>query len=111
MIAAEQAYEAYCRKESLPSAYYAKMCPDRDALVAFYQATERNPQPMELICRRLKDTDMNYCRARICADILSELQLIEHNIVADTVRLLPVRQKRALSESTILHEIHALAHQ
>ncbi len=111
MIAAEQAYEAYRRKESLPSTYYAKMCPERNALVAFYQATERTPQPMELICRRLKDTGMNYCRARLCADILSELQLIAHDIVADTVCLLPVKQKRDLSESTILHEIHALANQ
>lgn len=108
MIAAEQAYDAYCRKEALPEAYYAKMCPDRNALVAFYQAAERTPQPMELLCRRLKDADMNYCRARLCADILSELGLIAHDVVNDTIRLLPVQQKRDLSESLILQNIQAM---
>lgn len=109
LIAAEQAYEAYCRAETLPAAYYEKMCPRREDLVAFYQAAERVPQPLLLMCRRLKTVDMNYCRARICADILSELGLLVYDVVTDSIQRLPVQQKRDLSESLALQKIQALA--
>lgn len=109
MLAAEQAYESYRRKETLPAAYYAKMCPRREDLVAFYQAVERLPQPLQLLCRRLKEYDMNYCRARLCTDVLTELELIAYDAVTDCVQRLPVQQKRDLSESKALQKIQKAA--
>ncbi len=106
-IAAEQAYEAYCRGEALPEAYYQRMCPSRDDLIAVYQAVGNEPMLLALLCRKLYAKGMNYCRARLCTDIFTELSLFSYDAIQDQVQRLPVTQKRSLTESqqyrSILH--------
>ena len=109
-IAAQAAYEAYCRGEQLPApAYYQRMCPHRHDLVAVYQMVQQAPLTITQICGRLQNTGMNRCRARMIADIFSELELLEFDAVTETLRAVPVRRKRELNESAAYRQILARA--
>ena len=111
-IAAQFAYEAYQRGEKLPSlAYYQRMCPRREDLVAVYQMVQGAPVSIDRICERLQKAGMNRCRARVCADIFSELGLLQYDAAADTLTRLPVTQKRDLAESGEYRRIMKLAQQ
>ncbi|MBR6761521.1 MAG: single-stranded-DNA-specific exonuclease RecJ [Oscillospiraceae bacterium] len=109
IIAAEQAYEAYRRGEALPEAYYQRMCPSREDLVAVYQAVSHEPMLLALLCRKLYAAGMNYCRARLCADIFEELSLLSYDAIQDQVQRLPVTEKRSLTESLQYQKILQLA--
>lgn len=109
-IAAQSAYDAYCRGEQLPSpAYYQRMCPHRNDMVAVYQLVQRNPMTISQICTVLKDKGMNRCRARMIADIFSELHLLAFDAVTETLERCPVKQKRELNESESYRKIYAMA--
>ncbi|MBR6107687.1 MAG: single-stranded-DNA-specific exonuclease RecJ [Oscillospiraceae bacterium] len=109
-IAAQAAYDAYRRGEALPSpAYYRRMCPQRSDLVAVYQMVQGAPVSVDRICERLQKCGMNRCRARVCADIFSELGLLEYDAASDTLTRLPVTKKRDLSESAEYRKILELA--
>ena len=109
-IAAQSAYEAYCRGEQLPApAYYQRMCPHRNDLIAVYQLVQRMPMTVQQICTALQSKGMNRCRARMIADIFSELNLLSFDVVTETLSKLPVTQKRELDESESYRKIWALA--
>ena len=109
-IAAQAAYDAYRRGERLPSlAYYQRMCPQRSDLVAVYQMVQGAPVTIAQICDKLQKSGMNRCRARVCADILSELALLRYDAAADTLMRLPVTKKRNLTESEEYRKILKLA--
>ncbi len=109
-IAAQSAYEAYCRGEQLPApAYYQRMCPHRNDLIAVYQLVQRMPMTVQQICSALQSRGMNRCRARMIADIFSELNLLRFDAVTETLSKLPVTQKRELDESESYRKIWALA--
>ena len=109
-IAAQSAYEAYCRGEQLPApAYYQRMCPHRNDLIAVYQLVQRMPMTVQQICTALQSKGMNRCRARMIADIFSELNLLSFDVVTETLSKLPVTQKRELDESEAYRKIWALA--
>ena len=109
-IAAQAAYDAYCRGEQLPSpAYYQRMCPHRNDLVAVYQLVQRMPMTIPQICTALQDKGMNRCRARMIADIFTELNLLSYDAVTETLAKLPVTQKRELNESEVYRRILTLA--
>ncbi|MBQ8922933.1 MAG: single-stranded-DNA-specific exonuclease RecJ [Oscillospiraceae bacterium] len=111
-LAAQAAYDAYRRGETLPSlAYYQRMCPQRQDLVAVYQMVQGAPVSIARICERLQKDGMNRCRARVCADIFSELGLLQYDAAADTLTRLPVTKKRDLAESTEYRRIMKLAQQ
>lgn len=108
-IAAQFAYDAYRRGETLPKAYYQRMCPHRADLVAVYQAVQNHPVSIAWVCDRLQNSGMNRCRARMCADIFAELGLMSYDAVTDRVKRNPVTEKRDLNESGIYRNILALA--
>ena len=109
-IAAQAAYDAYCRGEQLPApAYYQRMCPHRNDLVAVYQLVQRMPMTVSQICTALHSKGMNRCRARMIADIFAELNLLSYDAVTETLTKLPVTQKRGLEESESYRRILALA--
>ena len=109
-IAAQAAYDAYRRGEALPGpAYYQRMCPQRSDLVAVYQMVQGAPVSVTQICERLQKSGMNRCRARVCADIFRELNLLEYDAASDTLTRLPVTKKRDLSESAEYRKILGLA--
>ena len=107
-IAAQAAYEAYCRGEALPSpAYYQRMCPHRKDLVAVYQLVQRAPMTVSQICETLQSSGMNRCRARMIADIFSELGLLRYDAVNDTLSRVEHPQKRELTDSEAYRKILA----
>ena len=108
-VAAQAAYESYRRGEPLPAAYYQRMCPHRKDLVAVYQTVGAQPVPVARVCEKLAASGMNRCRARVCADIFSELGLMRYDAAADTLARLPVTEKRDLSESKCYQDILSLA--
>ena len=109
-IAAQAAYDAYCRGETLPApAYYQRMCPHRNDLVAVYQLVQRMPMTVQQLCTALQGKGMNRCRARMIADIFSELGLLRYDAVTETLSKLNVTQKRDLNESVRYREILKLA--
>lgn len=109
-IAAQAAYDAYCRGEQLPApAYYQRMCPHRNDLVAVYQLVQRMPMTVSQICTALHGKGMNRCRARMIADIFAELNLLSYDAVTETLSKLPVTQKRELDESESYRRIYELA--
>lgn len=108
-IAAQAAYDAYCRGEKLPSpAYYQRMCPHRKDLVTVYQLVQRMPMTISQICTLLKDKGMNRCRARMIADIFRELNLLSYDAVTETLAKCSVTQKRELNESEAYRKIYAM---
>lgn len=111
-IAAQSAYETYCRGEHLPApAYYQRMCPHRNDLVAVYQLVQRMPATITQICERLQSAGMNRCRARMIADIFSELGLLQYDAVTETLSRVQATQKRDLNESSAYRKILTLAAQ
>lgn len=109
-IAAQAAYETYCRGEHLPAkAYYQRMCPHRPDLIAVYQLVQRMPMTVQQLCTVLQGKGMNRCRARMIADIFSELGLLCYDPVTETLSKLPVTQKRELNESAAYRKILSLA--
>ena len=109
-IAAQAAYDAYCRGEKLPApAYYQRMCPHRQDLSAVYQLVQRMPMTVQQLCTALHDKGMNRCRARMIADIFSELELLRFDPVTETLFKLQVTQKRELNESAAYRKIVSLA--
>ena len=96
--------------EQLPApAYYQRMCPHRNDLIAVYQLVQRMPMTVQQICTALQNKGMNRCRARMIADIFSELELLEFDAVTETLRAVPVRRKRELNESAAYRQILARA--
>jgi hypothetical protein len=85
------------------------MCPQRSDLVAVYQMVQGAPVTIAQICDKLQKSGMNRCRARVCADILSELALLRYDAAADTLMRLPVTKKRNLTESEEYRKILKLA--
>ncbi len=111
-IAAQAAYDTYCRGEPLPApAYYQRMCPHRQDLVAVYQLVQRMPMTISQICTTLKDQGMNRCRARMIADIFRELNLLSYDAVTETLAKCEVTQKRELNESEAYRKIYAMTAQ
>lgn len=109
-IAAMNAYDSFRRGEALPSlVYYRRMCPTRKQLEAFYRLTGAERQPLVAIGAKLREGGLNACSARICADIFAETGLLEYDAADDTVRRLPVREKKNLLDSATYREILALA--
>ena len=64
---------------------------------------------VQQICTALQNKGMNRCRARMIADIFSELELLEFDAVTETLRAVPVRRKRELNESAAYRQILARA--
>ena len=77
--------------------------------VAVYQLVQRMPMTVQQLCTALQGKGMNRCRARMIADIFSELGLLCYDPVTETLSKLPVTQKRELNESAAYRKILALA--
>ena len=63
------------------------------------------------ICETLQSSGMNRCRARMIADIFSELGLLRYDAVNDTLSRVEHPQKRELTDSEAYRKILALVTQ
>ncbi|MCQ2416574.1 MAG: single-stranded-DNA-specific exonuclease RecJ [Oscillospiraceae bacterium] len=110
-IAAQTAYDTYIRQEALPSeAYYQRMCPHRNEMIAVYQMIKKEGCiSITQLCQRMQNSGMNLCRARVIADIFSELGLLIYDAVDDQLAYTEALRKRDLNESEAYRKIWALA--
>ena len=102
-FAAKLTYDKYIRGETLPSAYYARLCPKREELVAIYKALTENPVKVDTLFMSMSEnTEINYCKLRLCLDIFTELGLSAYNPYNDEIFRLPVKGRTDLDKSEIL---------
>lgn len=106
-FAAEDAYEKYIRNETLPEAYYRRMCPDRNELVKVYTSLGNQEIMTEQLFMKNDPDSINICKLRICLDIFSELGLVEMNYAADKARRIKVDKKSNLEDSNILRGLRS----
>ena len=92
-FAARASYEAYRRKEALSPAYYERMIPTRDELVAVYKHIPETDTQIDTLFVRLVRSGINYCKLRLCLDIFAERGLTDCSPAHETVRRVKVEQK------------------
>lgn len=106
-FAAEDAYEKYMRNESLPEAYYKRMCPERSELVKVYSALGENEIMTEQLYMKSDPSKINICKLKICLDVFSELGLIEMDYAAGKAKRIRVDKKSNLDDSNILRGLRS----
>lgn len=104
-FAAKDTYEKVKRQEALPEAYYKKICPDRQELVAVYKKLVLAKYSMETLYMSLMSESMNYCKLRLCADIFEELGLAEINCFSQEISAVKNPPKKNLDDSLILQNL------
>ncbi|MGN1481709.1 single-stranded-DNA-specific exonuclease RecJ [Porcipelethomonas sp.] len=104
-FAAKATYEKYKRKEELPEAYYARMCPDRNELVPVYKKLASGNFSTDTLYMTFASDNMNYCKLRLCLDIFSELGLVNIDYFSQEVRIIRNAPKADLDSSEILHDL------
>lgn len=108
-FAARASYEACRRGEALSPAYYARMIPTREELVAAYRALSAQDTALDALFVRLVSGGINYCKLRLCCDIFAERGLISLSRTTETVRRLPVTGKVDIFASPVYLSLTRLA--
>ncbi len=101
-FAARDTYEAYCRDEALPPAYYGRMIPTREELIAVYQALPPESISFDALLTKLPEGAMNYCKLRLCCDIFTERGLAAQDYAGEAVTRLPATKKVDITASAVL---------
>ena len=103
-FAALDAYEKYVRGEQLPSAYYARICPERQELVYIYKLASMAKFSRETLYMTVSDK-INYCKLCLCLDIFEELGLIKTDYFTREVTVVKGAPKAELDNSEILQKL------
>ncbi len=103
-FAAKDAYEKYRRNEVLPTAYYEKICPERQELVSVYQKIASGNYDADTLYMTFM-SDINYCKMMLCVDIFSELGLVNHNPYTEEISVIKNAPKADLETSAILRDL------
>lgn len=106
-FAAGLAYDKYIRKEEMPEAYYQRMCPDRNDLVAVYSAIGNETTSVFPLFIKLTKNKINFCKLKICLDIFRELGLLKIDYAKDEVKKPENIRKADLENSNILRELRS----
>lgn len=100
-FAAKSSYEKLMLKEKLPDNYMAKVVPERNDLVLLFRAVKAvGTVSSDVLFMRLGEK-MNYCKMRLCIDVLCELEILEYDAVSSTVSLKDDSGKRELTDSKL----------
>ncbi len=105
-FAAKDAYEKYCRNELLPSAYYAKIIPERKELITVYQKLVAENHNADTLYTSIMSS-FNYCKMMVCVDVFNELGLIAKNPFSKEIRVIKNAPKANLDDSLILNDLKA----
>ncbi len=100
-FAAKSCYERFMTGESLPDNFIKKIIPQREELVWLYKiiAGYKNIRT-DILFMRTGDK-INYCKLRLCVDILCEAGLVEYDPVKDEASILKVNERKDLSDSKL----------
>ncbi len=109
-FAAKACYEAFCRDEEIQNNLSARIVPSREDLVLSYKyfASKQNKINVDTAFADLNSDSMNYCKLKLCIDILSELNLLNKNVTNDTVDFVAPTTKVDLESSHILKKLRCL---
>ncbi len=103
-FAARDAYEKYCRNEQLPTAYYNKICPDRNELIPVYKKIASGNYSLDTLYMSFM-TELNYCKMMVCVDIFNELGLVHKNSFTHEISAVKNAPKADLESSLILRDL------
>lgn len=104
-FAAFRVYEQIKRGEEFDKRLSKRIVPDRDTLKIIYDIVRKNGGRMTISDMAFLTGEINYCMFRIGLDALSELGLIELDIVSDTVSLKKSSGKVDLDSSVLLNSL------
>lgn len=104
-FAAKDAYEKFKRGEPLPDNYYSRICPDRKELVAVYKKIAVGKCSLDNLYMSMADSNMNYCKTALCADIFEELGLVNINRFTNELGIIKNAPKADLENSKILQAL------
>jgi len=107
-FAAKETYEKYMLGEGVAAVLKPRIIPSREELAVVYKSLSDAPMHIDTLFMRLNSDAMNYCKLRLCLDILSELGLVHINAPYGTAQLLPVKGKANLESSKILSGLRCL---
>ena len=100
---ARDCYERFALGAELPLPFLKKIYPSREELVAVYKQLNADRQTgIDALYMRMRSPSMNYCKLRIILDAFTQTGLCELSHSADTVKLLPVREKVELDRADVL---------
>ncbi len=104
-LAAQDAYEAFKRREYQPKEVLKKGLPTRQELVSVYKfiAGSRSVQNIETLYARLHEKGLNAFKLNIILDVFTDTKLIETSGAKRTVKLLkPEKKVDILSSETLI---------
>lgn len=107
-FAAKDAYEKFRRGQELPTAFYKKICPEREELVGVYKKLAAGRYSVDTLYTELASDSMNYCKLCICTDIFEELGFIGINRFTGEITLNRGAGKMSLDNSEILTELREM---
>ena len=103
-FAANDAYEKFKRGEALPTAYYARICPQRQELVYIYKLAMASKFSRETMYMTVSDK-INYCKLCLCLDIFEELGLLKTDFFSGEITVISGAPKAELDNSKILQKL------
>ncbi len=107
-FAAKETYEKYMLGEGVAAVLKPRIVPSREELAVVYKSLSALPIHIDALFMRLNSDAMNYCKLRLCLDILSELGLVHIDVPNGMAQLLPVKGKTSLESSKILSGLRCL---
>jgi len=114
-FAALLAYEAIVRGEKIDSNLSARVLPEKQDIKIIYDILRLNSTftgavftDAERIYTDASARGLNYCKFRIILDVLSELKLIEYDIINNRVKLNSPSEKADLDSSAVLNKVKLL---
>lgn len=98
-FAAKACYESFMLGETLPQNFINKIVPDRSELVELYKYISAVKRiGLDILYMRFEGK-MNYCKLRLCIDVLCEIDLLSFNAVSGEVFFRNVTERKDLSDS------------
>ncbi|MCL2018207.1 MAG: single-stranded-DNA-specific exonuclease RecJ [Oscillospiraceae bacterium] len=116
-FAALRAYESLKRGEEIDPSLACRALPEKSDIKIIYDILRLysaigngggNGVYIDRIYTEAAAKGLNYCKFRVVLDALSELGLIEHDIINKKLRLIPDAAKADLSNSRVLAEMRGL---
>ncbi|MCL1831686.1 MAG: single-stranded-DNA-specific exonuclease RecJ [Oscillospiraceae bacterium] len=105
-FAAADAYEKLKRDERLDSKLYARIIPTDEELKQVYGIIKES-FCLDQIVQRAAQSGLNYCKARVIADVFEEAGLIRFDAAKGEVMLNQVSEKADLTKSVLLNKLRA----
>lgn len=84
-FSAKEIYESYKRSENIMQPLYERMLPSREELLTVYKCVNRNGIAFDSLLFKISLNSMNFCKLRICLDILEELELITYDRITENI--------------------------